>query len=432
MTKIREKRLMKEEMPFRKEIDTIRLTGRERRELRARIVAYMEYYPLDRTMTESAYAGVHAVLRRIRFYRIAGVSVALLLVAVPVLAEQSLPGDPLYPVKVRFNEGIRSQLLFSPYEKMQWETARVERRIAEARLLSAAGELTQENEQTLERTVQSHTDAFQEQLAELRESDATNAAIAEITLESALEVQSAVLTTEIAHEASGTTQNEGDIQGLAEVVQQAQADITSPTDDSTAPVMYDALVVRVGDNAARIRTLLEDPASGLMESQKADIAGRLAKTDTIAVRAAEVHEAGQDDEAAGLLRSALAVTEKLLSFMTDADLRTNVSLNALLPQEAPDEAVAAVVERASFLFSEKYVALAAAIETLGGSRKADALRQLEKLGVVLARMKDRIEEKNFRAAERLVGEAETLIQHLEETSRTQKQSEEQDQENSQQ
>lgn len=416
---------MKEEMPFTKEINTIRLTPRERRALRARVVAYMEYYPLDRAVTGSTHVGIFIVLRRIRLYRIAGTAAALLLVAVPVLAEQSLPGDALYPVKVRFNEGIRSQLLFSPYGKMQWETARVERRVAEARLLSAAGELTQEKEQTLERTIQSHTDAFQEQLAELRESDTTNAAIAEVTLESALEVQSAVLTTEIAHEASGTTQNEGDIQGLAEIVEQAQADITSPTDDSAASAMYDALLPRVGDNASRIQTLLEDPASELMEPHKADVSGRLSKADALASRAKEAHEAGQDDEAAGLLRNALAVTEKLLSFMTDADLRTNVSLNALLPQEVPDEAVASVVERASLLFSEQYVSLAAAIEALGGSRKADALRQLEKLGVVLARMKDKIEEEDFRAAERLVEEVETSVRHLEETSRVQEQSQEQ-------
>ena len=50
----------------------------------------------------------------------------------------------LYLVKVHFNEEIRSTLALSPYEKVAWETKRIERRIAEARLLASEGNLTDE------------------------------------------------------------------------------------------------------------------------------------------------------------------------------------------------------------------------------------------------------------------------------------------------
>lgn len=52
-------------------------------------------------------------------------------------AEKSLPGDPLYPVKVGFNEEFVSSFLFSSEERARWEVRRFERRIEEAEKLAA-------------------------------------------------------------------------------------------------------------------------------------------------------------------------------------------------------------------------------------------------------------------------------------------------------
>jgi Domain of unknown function (DUF5667) len=197
---------------FSEEAKKINLTADERGMLRAQLLSYMEYHPLRLLVPQSRLwsfgqqtkRGVVAFGAQLARFRIAVGAVALLFfITIPVVAEQALPGDTLYAVKVRFNEGVRSQLLFSPYEKMKWETKRVERRIAEARLLVKEGKLTEEKENTLEETVRSHTTAVQAQLAELRKSDdITGVAVAEVTLESALDVQSAVLNTEIRQEAS--------------------------------------------------------------------------------------------------------------------------------------------------------------------------------------------------------------------------------------
>lgn len=326
------------------------MTARERAGLRVQIVSYMEYHPLRATASHTAagsfgpyakYATGLFTSRILRFrgFRVAIGAVALMFfIAVPLVAEQSLPGDTLYPIKVRFNEGIHAQLLFSPYEKMQWEARRVERRIAEARLLVQEGKLTEERENALEETVRSHTTAFQAQLAELRESDTTGAVVAEVTLESALDVQSAVLNTELQHEASSTSPNEGNVSGIAAIVREARADVASSTDaagDDSASC--EPLSARVEENTTRIQALLQSLGSELSEAQKAEIQGRTSVVERDIRAAKKARAAHRDTLAIPLLRSALATTEKLIAFMSSFDLRSNVPLDTLVPQEVPND-----------------------------------------------------------------------------------------------
>ena len=46
-------------------------------------------------------------------------------------AEGAVPGDALYPIKVSVNEEVRDLVAFSPEAKADWETRRLERRLAE-------------------------------------------------------------------------------------------------------------------------------------------------------------------------------------------------------------------------------------------------------------------------------------------------------------
>lgn len=55
---------------------------------------------------------------------------------VSLAAEQSLPGNVLYPLK-QFNEGIVSSFMLSDAAKLQWEIRLVERRLEEAERLAA-------------------------------------------------------------------------------------------------------------------------------------------------------------------------------------------------------------------------------------------------------------------------------------------------------
>lgn len=69
-------------------------------------------------------------------------------------AEGALPGDILYPIKVKLTEEVRTSLTFSPEKKAAWEVERAERRIEEATRLAV--------EDTLDDTVRTELNAHAE------------------------------------------------------------------------------------------------------------------------------------------------------------------------------------------------------------------------------------------------------------------------------
>lgn len=415
---------MKTNTLFSKEAKKIGMTARERDCLRGRILSYMEYHPLHMPIPKkpvrSLIFGYHTRhltalfgSRMTRFHTFVGVVALVFVTVVPAIAEHALPGDVLYPVKVRFNEGIRSQLLFSPYEKIQWETERFERRIAEARLLIKEGKLTEEKKHTIEETVRSHATAFQAQLAELRENDATGAAIAEVTVQSALDVQSAVLSTDIAHAASSTAPNTGDVSGLAAIVREASADVTSSTDMRNALASYEPLAARLEENTTRIHVLSRDLADKLTGEGKAEIQERTASIEKAIVAAGKAHATRKDSAAIPALQNALAMTEKLIAFMSDVDLRSNVSLDVLIPLRPSAETLERSLAEILALLSERQASFIAAIGTIAEPQRTVIVAQLEALSVLLEQSNSALELGRLTEMEQLVAEAEALLATLE-------------------
>lgn len=76
--------------------------------------------------------------------------VTLLTGSTSALAETSLPGSPLYQIKVGVNEPIRTFLSFSSAAKADWNVKLAERRLVEAEKLAAKGELSAENKAEIE------------------------------------------------------------------------------------------------------------------------------------------------------------------------------------------------------------------------------------------------------------------------------------------
>ena len=73
-------------------------------------------------------------------------------------AEGALPGDTLYPIKVSVNEEMRGAFAFSSESKANWNIARAERRLEEAALLAADGNLTEEVREELDTRLEEHTE----------------------------------------------------------------------------------------------------------------------------------------------------------------------------------------------------------------------------------------------------------------------------------
>lgn len=306
---------------LKKRADTVRLTETEKRDLRARIVSYMEYHPLpegQRSPIPLRQVGIGALVSGFYMRRAAGAFAVFVMVLIPFVAEQAVPGDVLYPVKVRFNEEVRSTLSLSPYQQVAWETERLERRLAEARVLASEGKLTPEVEAQVANAVREHSDAAQAGIASIRESDSDEAAIAEITFSSALAVQSEML--------------EGRSMTLATAVDTArQAAEVSGQDNKPS---YEKLLARIEQESTNAYELFNTVTDEASPSDRNDIERRLAGIRR-AVAAAQQNDS--TEEAVASLTSALADTRKVISFMTDLDVRQNVTIDELVPTELTDD-----------------------------------------------------------------------------------------------
>lgn len=336
----------------------IRLKAIERRELRERVLSYMEYHPLPKNV--DSLIGIPSE----RFFtlsfntfhtKIAGAAFAFfVVVGVPFVAEHSVPGDVLYPVKTQINESISAQFANSPYEKVAFETKLMERRIAEARLLAKAGKLSEEVEAEIAETVMNHANAAQESIAELKAADADEGAIAEISFGSTLAVQSLVFdSSELGAHGSSTD-------GIADVVRAAKANADAVKGTSTPS--YERLIAGVELETTRAYELSKSVGSFATPEEGEDIKRRLADIDTKISDAKALHDA--DAASVGsveLLSLVLSDIQKLVSFMTDIDVRENVTLETLVPitytKEERSEKIGLVLREAQVLFEDALIRL---------------------------------------------------------------------------
>lgn len=93
--------------------------------------------------------------------------IALLTGSASALAEGSLPGSPLYPVKVGVNEKVRTFLSFSDDAKADWSIKIADRRLSEAEMLASSGNLSSENRVELETRFNSASDNFEDKIGKL-------------------------------------------------------------------------------------------------------------------------------------------------------------------------------------------------------------------------------------------------------------------------
>lgn len=322
---------------IKKYTEKTHLKASERRELRERIFAYMEYHPLPKKHVDVQELSEDTILseRSIVFnfnkqylHILSGVF-AFVLVVAPFVAEHSVPGDVLYLVKTGFNENIQSTLAVTPYKKIEFETKLMERRISEARILASEGKLTPEVKTQIAKTVKEHTDAVQQGLDELREQDADGATLAQITFNSSLEVQTAML-----QASASSTAEDGSVDSILVVVNDAHEKSLSDQDENE--ISYEGLTAQVELETTRAYELFETTKLSATAEEITDINRRLDDINRLTLEAKELHETNPD-MALDDLAEILGLTQKLIAFMTDIDVRKTVDLENLVPVVLSDE-----------------------------------------------------------------------------------------------
>jgi hypothetical protein len=321
---------------------TIRMRAVEKRALRERLVSYMEYHPVRVPLSEVASTKATPALVSDSFVTIGFSSwkfkaatslfALILVVGVPVFAERAVPGDVLYLMKVNVNEEVRASLTWDSADRVAWQAERVERRIAEARLLAKEGKLTDETEATLAATMREHTETASREIAELRTTDAEGAEVAQAALSSTLDVQTAILATDGASTSASTT-----IDSLALAIEEAKVGVGAHDPTFDASLSPERLAALLELETTRARELFASVSASVGESERADIERRLIDIERSMREAELMHETGKRDQALTLQRAAFGDIEKMISFMTDINIRTSVALETLVPKKLTPE-----------------------------------------------------------------------------------------------
>lgn len=320
---------------LKKYADKVKLRAAERKELRERVLSYMEYHPLpkQKPVSETFEGGILSE-KFIRIHlnhfqlRVLGGVFVLLLIVIPIFAERSVPGEVLYILKTGVNEKIQEQLANSPYERIEFETKLMERRIAEARILANEGKLTEETKNQIEENVKNHANAVRTELAELRSQDADSAAIAEITFNSSLEVQSTVL------DSTEEEEEKSQLSDLMTVVNSAR-DEGAQNQEKNKP-SYVGLVAQLERQTTRAYELFETVKEGATEEEIADIERRLSDINRL-FEGSKVEKTTNEEISVSELSKVLGQIQKLITFMTHLDVRQAVSLEELVPVVLSEE-----------------------------------------------------------------------------------------------
>ena len=110
-------------------------------------------------------------------------------------AEQSLPGDALYPIKVGVNEEVRGWATISDESKAKWDTRRAERRLEETEKLASEGRLNAEARAEVKTNFESHAEDFEKRVGKIEAKKKIKASLeARSNFEAALNAHERVLT----------------------------------------------------------------------------------------------------------------------------------------------------------------------------------------------------------------------------------------------
>ncbi|MEK7514663.1 MAG: DUF5667 domain-containing protein [Patescibacteria group bacterium] len=153
---------------FKKEALNIKLSATEKQVLRVRLHKAMR--PETHTKIRSPYAPDFFFLPKI------ATSMALLLIVALVsgtafAAENSLPGEPLYAIKVNVNERVAGALALTDEAKAEWHTQVAEVRLEEAEKLASLGRLDASKSAEIEDNFNTHAQSAEDIAERIKKDD---------------------------------------------------------------------------------------------------------------------------------------------------------------------------------------------------------------------------------------------------------------------
>ncbi len=179
-----------------KNAKAVKLSVSTKDEIRKKIMASMEYTPFADAGTVE-FSGAYFFSASFFRTRVVPAALAVTLLVgggVSYAAEDTLPGDVLYSIKVNINEEVHGLLAFSEKTAVEWESERAGRRLDEAEKLAVAGRLDADTQQKLAVQFEAHAQKVSEKIKKFEDkNDLTSATLASANLETSLRAHEKVL-----------------------------------------------------------------------------------------------------------------------------------------------------------------------------------------------------------------------------------------------
>jgi hypothetical protein len=154
---------MENKLSTLKKLKSISLTSEEQNLMRAhaaRIVMTTPVLVTDSFFKRGVQHGLRIALSSMMF-------VVFIAGSVSAVANNALPGDPLYSFKINVNEEVKGLFLKTPEEKVVFQKNRIENRVNEIQTLAESNSLTQAKQQTAEKAINDHVVALSADLTTL-------------------------------------------------------------------------------------------------------------------------------------------------------------------------------------------------------------------------------------------------------------------------
>lgn len=185
----------------------VTLSKSEAHDMRERLIAYADLHDVVPASTLVRVSSFSYLVTHLSRSMIALSLVCVLLIGgtgVTYAAQNSLPGQPLYALKVDIAEPIQTALITAPAAKAHWENTLASRRLAEASSLAAKNDLASSTQEYLAQAVATHV-ALSQQAADTLAASGNDAEAlaARSDLEARLSEHSDVLALMTAHLDSG-------------------------------------------------------------------------------------------------------------------------------------------------------------------------------------------------------------------------------------
>jgi hypothetical protein len=221
----------------------IKLSSADTIALRTRLLSYADLHEMPEQKIRSPYSIFYSYSR----IAIVGAMAILLIVGgtgVSFAAQNTLPGQALYAVKVDVAEPLQSAFITSPVAKAEWQNTLAERRLEEASTLAAQNNLSSSTEAYIGTQVAIHVQASEQDSDVLAaEGEATSSLSTQADLQARLDAHTqllATITSRLSAAGLATTSEQ-----VARLIQNIDTQR-----DEVAKARQEAIVALVGSDAS--------------------------------------------------------------------------------------------------------------------------------------------------------------------------------------